>query len=168
MTNAMTSRTTSTSDIVKKQLTWLTTMFIFLFTASEASGYDETLSFRLTQTGTIEAVVSGVVHGFCDTGRWSEPTSITLTDNNIAIVSYVGELCGLPGPNVPYQVVANLGQLTLPLYGVTWSAGSATLTALLQPSVLALAISVPTMTEIGLILTAALIVMLATKAIRRR
>ena len=146
---------------------WFFTAAVALFRGADVYAYNETLSFRPAQNGAIYAVISGTAPtGFCFIGRWSQPISISVTGNTITIVSDTSGICGIPGPIEPYEVVADLGVLTLPQYQVAWSAGSTTLTAVLLPNALLGAAAVPAASVIALLLVSISIAAAAVPLIR--
>ena len=84
---------------------------------------NEVLYFRLNPAGEVEAVVAGVLDDLCGAYRFLPPSSITVSGTTIAIVSphVIPPPCSLPVPPFGYEVIANLGVLTAPVYSVSWT-----------------------------------------------
>jgi hypothetical protein len=144
----------------------ITASFVIVLTiaAQPARALNESLFFRLTSSGEVEAVVAGDNAGGC-AARFLPPTSIAIIGNVVTIVSPDLPLnpCVPPGPPYPrFEVVANLGTLTAPLYIVTWSQGPSVLTAALSPAALAPQ-SVPTLGAGSLLATALLLAFLGMR-----
>jgi len=96
----------------------------------EANAYDDALSFRLSLTSDVLAVVNGTT----DTCSlyFHEPDTITRSGEAISIASDPVIFCFLPASPHPYEVVANLGPLQAGRYDVTWRQGVATVSATLD------------------------------------
>lgn len=112
---------------------------LMLMTISHSAfAFDESLSFRASANGNIEAVVSGLSDGPGCQSEFLAPTSVEVNGSVITITSPPDpDLCALPFEPKPYRVVANLGHLAGQSYQVTWSQGSALrLTGQLVPSAL--------------------------------
>src|SRR5690349_7651267 len=115
---------------------WLLGIVLTVISASSFA-YNESLSFHLTQAGTIEAVISGLSDGpECKT-EFISPISMVVSGNAVTITSpYTDYFCGLPLPPAPYQVTADLGTLSGPSYQVTWTEGPLVVSAMLVPDAL--------------------------------
>ena len=100
-------------------LLWL--VFFGLFASTSASAFDESLSFRRTSSGSIEAVVSGLTDtcGFV----FLSPAVATIQGSTISIISPDGSgLCSIPiYPPRAYSVATDLGILPGESYQVVWS-----------------------------------------------
>jgi hypothetical protein len=115
---------------------WLIALGLMI-PAGHLFAYNETLSFRITPSGTIEAVVSGLNDGPSCQTEFVPPNSVIVGSNTITITSpYTFYFCGLPASPVHYEVVADLGVLTGSSYQVTWSEGPLMVSATLVPSAL--------------------------------
>lgn len=103
-----------------------------------AHALDESLSFRPSPIGGIEAVVSGRSDGPGCEVEFLPPSSIEVDGTSISIASpYDDRGCFLPMAPVPYEVVAELGVLAAPSYDVTWTQNSLELHGTLVPGSLA-------------------------------
>jgi hypothetical protein len=136
------------------------TLLLMLPSAS-LFAYSETLSFRRTPSGTIEAVVSGYNDGpFCET-EFVPPTSISISGTTISIESpYTAYFCGLPFTPSRYSVTADLGALTGGPYQVTWTEGPLSVSGTLVPDSL-VPISIPTLSTFALTVLALVLVAVA-------
>ena len=156
-----------TSGGVKGTLALLTIAVSLLSTPAMADS--ESLSFRRTPSGEIEAVVSGLLTNECGF-RFLAPTSVTIVGGSIAIVSpNIPPLpCFTPiVPPRPYEIVANLGLLPASSYAVTWTQGPTVLSAQLSPADLA-PVAVPTLGQYALILTALALGWIGAGTVKRR
>src|SRR5262249_8705730 len=100
---------------------------LLVLASAGAYAKGETVSFRLTPSGNVQAVVSGFYDDTCQysrlVGAWSYLDTVTTTGRSITI-SYIamgGDCFPDPIPPVRYEEVADLGQLTLPTYDVSWT-----------------------------------------------
>jgi hypothetical protein len=128
----------------------------------------ESLSFRLTSSGQVEAVVSGLRTNQCGF-VFLPATSIAIVGNSISITSPnpPPPPCDMPiVPPQPYEVVANLGVLTEASYSVTWTKGVVLSAQLVLASLGPQA--VPALNTHGLVLIAMLIGLLGAGTIGRR
>lgn len=141
----------------------------FLVSAS-ASASNESLSFRSTPSGSIEAVVTGT-DGICDV-VFLPTNQVTLEGATITITSPDGlRNCPLPGAPRPYEVATDLGILHEQRYDVVWNqpvSGGMThqVSAVLVPAAIvggAVAMPAPTLSWWGLAL---LTLVLGTFAVR--
>ncbi|MGN6519853.1 MAG: hypothetical protein ACTHK2_10565 [Dokdonella sp.] len=90
-----------------------------LLASASASASNESLSFRRTPSGSIEAVVSGMTDGCPPV--FLPPESIASAATTITITSYSESgLCSLPFTPIPYSVTADLGILANQTYQVIW------------------------------------------------
>jgi hypothetical protein len=149
--------------------------FVFFLGFGCVSSYanNETLSFRYTAQGTIEAVVSES-RIYCKYNFFEPSNSVSINGNIIAITSqpYGSYACfplELPGR---YEVVANLGKLNASVYQVTWSqplfsGGALMISASLVPSSL-MPVSIPTLSWPSLIALAMQIAMITVWFTRRK
>ncbi len=130
-----------------------------------AFAFQESLSFHRAVDGGFEAVVSGLSDGpSCET-EFVPPSDVQIAGATITITSpYESYACSIPQTAVPYQVVADLGQLTGASYEVTWIEGPLQLSATLVPAGVGPVSSVPTASSWVLAMMAML---LATFGLRR-
>jgi len=135
-----------------------------------ASADSEVLSFRLTSTGEVEAVVSGLLSNECGYRFNASAPSVTVTATTIAIVTpdIPPPPCFTPiVPPRPYEVAVNLGILPSPRYSATWTQGPFVLTALLTTAALAPR-AVPTLGGSALFGMALLVLLAGAVHARRR
>jgi len=127
-----------------------------LFAPASALATDESLSFRRTASGSIEALVSGITTG-CEY-VFLPPNEVAVEGATLTITSPgVSGMCYLPHPPTRYSVTADLGILQAQRYQVVWNqpveVGEALqLSAVLLPAAIVGggAISAPTMSWWGL------------------
>lgn len=148
----------------------ITALFVVALSlaAQSALAINETLYFRLTSSGAVEAVVAGEDYFGC-IPRFLPPTSVAITGTSIAITSPVVPLlpCFPPPPPYPrYEVVANLGVLSAPLYSVTWTMGPTVLSASLSPGSLSPQ-GIPTLGNFTLLTMTLLIAFFGMRRARR-
>lgn len=125
----------------------------------------ESLSFRLTPSGEVEAVVSGLRTNHC--GFTFVPATSTAIVGSSISINVPPPPCNMPiVPPQPYEVVANLGVLAGASYTVTWTQG-VVLSAQLVPAWL-LPRAIPALGTYGLMLTAVLIALLGAGMANRR
>lgn len=143
-----------------------------LLASASASASNESLSFRSTPSGSIEAIVSGT-DSICDV-IFLPSIQVTLEGETLTITSPDGlRFCPIPGAPRPYEVATDLGILRAQRYVVVWNQpidGGVThqVSAILVPSAIvggAVAMSAPTLSWWGL---AALALALGAFAIRHR
>lgn len=143
-----------------------------LLASASASASNESLSFRRTPSGSIEAVVSGT-DSICDV-IFLPPNQVTLEGETLTITSPDGGRdCPIPGGPSPYEIATDLGILLGERYVVVWNqpvAGDVTyqVSAVLVPSAIvggAVAMSAPTLSWWGLALLA---LVLGAFALRHR
>lgn len=137
-------------------------LFGCLFVSASASAFDESLSFRRTASGSIEAVVSGFNIGCAY--DFLPPNQITLQGGTFTITAptVIVRNCTIPTSHDPYSVTADLGILHGQSYDVVWnqpldSGAVAQLTAVLSPSAIGggvVAMPAPTLSWWGLALLA--------------
>ena len=120
---------------VRRIVANLAILSFMLPASSPAIAFQESLSFRRAADGGLEAVVSGLSDGpSCET-EFVPPSDVQVASATITITSpYEWYLCSLPMAAVPYQVVADLGQLSGASYEVTWTEGPLQLSATLVPA----------------------------------
>jgi hypothetical protein len=125
---------------------------ICLTISSPSFAVNDSLSFHQAPSGHILAVATGDAVPGCTTAFALAPSSITISGNNIAIVSPAvnNPNCFLPPPFQPYQTTADLGVLTLAAYDVTWTAGPFVLFGELLPTALTM-VSLPTLSHAALV-----------------
>jgi len=91
-----------------------------LLASASASASNESLSFRRTASGSIEAVVSGTTDG-CPP-IFLPPDGVVAIGATLTITSQVaGGGCYLPHTPMPYSVTADLGILANQSYQVVWN-----------------------------------------------
>jgi hypothetical protein len=91
-----------------------------LLASTIASAFNESLSFRRTASGSIEAVVSGMTD-LCGPVFYA-PNEVSVEGATVAINSGDASVsCPLPASPRPYLVTADLGMLTGRSYQVVWS-----------------------------------------------
>ncbi|MEO5561615.1 MAG: hypothetical protein ABIR10_18255 [Dokdonella sp.] len=143
-----------------------------LFVSASASATDESLSFRRTASGSIEAVVSGR-DNLCGEIFWPA-NQVTIEGGTITINSPEQQRdCSLPrDPPLPYSVTADLGTLPAQRYDVVWNqtlsvGGPLHVSGVLVPAAIggAVAMSAPTLSWWGLALLA---LVLGAFALRHR
>lgn len=150
-------------------------LFCGLSASTIASASNESLSFRRTASGSIEAVVSGSTDT-CDR-VFLGPAEVTIEGTSIAIASPDGAVgCTIPiYPPRAYSVVADLGVLSSQSYHVVWSEAvdngtMLQLSADLNPAAVGggvQAVSAPTLSWWGLGLLTLALGVLATRQRRR-
>jgi hypothetical protein len=131
-------------------------LLVGLFASTSASASNESLTFRRTATGSIEAVVSGTTTG-CDVFFYPS-NAVTVEGGTVTITSLEASGdCPLPHTLTPYEVTADLGILAAQSYQVVWNqpfvAGNVVqVSAVLVPAAVVggVAISAPTLSWWGL------------------
>ena len=143
-----------------------------IFASTPALAVDESLSFRRTASGSIEAVVSGG-DNLCGEVFWPA-NQVTIEGGTITINSPERERdCSLPrDPPLPYSVTADLGTLPAQRYDVVWNqtlsvGGPLQVSGVLVPAAIGgtAAMSAPTLSWWGL---AVLALVLGALALRHR
>lgn len=142
-----------------------------LLASTTAWAYDESLSFRRSASGSIEAVVSGLDLGCAVV--FAPPNQVTLQGSvyTVSAPEITVSDCFLPNGPGPYSVTADLGLPHGQRYDVVWNqptdSGSLQLTAVLVPAnvVGAAPVSLPTLSLWAL---SALAFLLATFAVLQR
>lgn len=137
-------------------------MFVFAISLMSmmrpALGWDESLSFRASSSGGIEAVVSGLSDGPGCRPQLLPPSSVDIRGSSISITSPNDEPgCFIPQYSRPYEVVAELGVLPEPRYDVSWTDASDFLHvsgSVATGNVSGVAVSLPVRSDWALILLA--------------
>jgi hypothetical protein len=138
--------------------------FVLSALPDASSAFNETLSFRRTPVGTIEAVVSGLSDGPACQTEFVPPNSVVVAGNIVAINSpYFSHLCGIPFPPNPYAISVDLGALAGGPYQVTWTEGPLSVSGTLIPDSLPALVPVPVATPAAM---AALILLIAASTPR--
>jgi hypothetical protein len=124
-------------------------LLCLLAAGSSAYAYDDSLSFRSSPSGGVEAVVSGMSDGPDCRPEFEPPSSVQIVGASVVIDSPDEvRACFIPFAPVAYQVVAQLGVLAGPRYDVVWNQGALQLTGVLIPAALAAAyVPLPTLSR---------------------
>lgn len=131
--------------------------------------FNESLSFRRTPNGTIEAVVSGLSDGpACET-EFVPPNSLVVTGNVITINSpYIGYACPIPFPRSPYAIAVDLGALEGGPYQVTWTEGPLVVSGTLIPDSLPAPVGIPVSTPAAMVVMVLAIFLVSAGRLRKR
>lgn len=96
-------------------------LFGCLFVSASASAFDESLSFRRTSSGSIEAIVSGFNIGCAYVFLPPNQIAHQGTTVTIAAPTAIVRNCTIPTSYDPYNVTADLGILQGQSYDVVWN-----------------------------------------------
>src|ERR1019366_3861855 len=98
--------------LMRRLITKWTIVLLLMMPSASLFAYNESLAFRRTPSGTIEAVVYGLSDGPACQTEFVPPNSVLVSGSTITITSpYTAYTCGIPPPPAPYQVAADLGVL---------------------------------------------------------
>lgn len=145
---------------------------VLVFYSAGVAAYNESLSFRLNESGNTIAVIAGLVP-LCAV-KIEPPLDVSISGTAITITSNALDSSGgcVPPPDYvgpPYELTVDLGHLTAPVYTVAWIwQGYITphLIVQLAPATLEIPIAIPTLAPLSVV-GAGILLMIAMAGVGR-